>query len=370
MQIVAYVVIWKLLDVLAALLAPILLPYGGLFSHPTTILAYGLAPAIRAFANFDGVFYIRIAEHGYAQFEHAFFPLFPVIIRLITPVFFGNTLLAGLVVANLSFLLGLFLFSRYLSITLVKRERMMIPSILLALLTFPSSFFFGAVYTEGLFFLFLTASFYFLAQKKYTYLFVTALLAAVTRFIGIFLFMPILLDDWRGLKNRAAATGPLFGLGLYMAYLYWSTGDTLAFFHAQPAFGAGRSTQLVLLPQVLFRYIKILLTVPPSPPLFVALFEMIVFILFFGVLCYQVYGLYRGRTTNQRGIITFSLINLLLPTATGTLLSIPRFALMSLSVFLFIGQIQRPVVRRGILCLQAAMHIVMVVYFIQGYFVS
>ncbi len=362
--------IWRVVDWCIALISPYVLPYSGHFSHPDTILRFGLPHAIRSFANFDGVFYIRIAQQGYAQYEHAFFPLYPALIKLIAPLLGGNHLVAGLLLSNLAFCAGLVLFSRYLSTRLRPNEHTAIPWTIAALLLFPSSFFLGALYTEGLFFLFLTASFYFLAQKRYTPVFFASLLAASTRFIGVFLIVPILLNTWPDKKRSASALGPIIGLGLYMAFLYTTVGDPLAFFHAQPAFGAGRSTQLVLLPQVLYRYLKMLLTVPVSFPFFVAALELSVFLAVVCVVGYQLYRLSKGTGLEHREIVVFSLINIVLPTVTGTLLSIPRFALMSLSFFLFIGTMRSSVLRIGILTLLALGHFLMVLYFMQGYFVS
>ena len=188
--------------------------------------------------------------------------------------------------------------------------------------------------------------------------------------MGVFLFIPILIDNWRSAKNRITAVGPMIGIGLYMAYLHVIVRDPIAFFHAQSAFGAGRSTQLVLLPQVLFRYLKIFLTTPPSFALFVALVEFVIFSAVLGIVCYQLYGLSKGRGTEHRAVTLFSLINILLPTATGTLLSTPRFALLSLSVFIFLGQLQHTMIRRMLLIIQSVLHIVLATYFIQGYFVS
>ncbi|PIX73599.1 hypothetical protein COZ39_02165, partial [Candidatus Roizmanbacteria bacterium CG_4_10_14_3_um_filter_33_21] len=42
----------------------------------------------------------------------------------------------------------------------------------------------------------------------------------------------------------------------------------------------------------------------------------------------------------SNGLLLFSFINLLLPTLTGTFSSIPRYALMSLSVFIYLGEIK------------------------------
>lgn len=370
MQIFILFAIWRLLDICIAALAPQLLPYGGVFSHPGILWAFNLPSYIRSFANFDGIFYLRIAQHGYSQFEQAFFPFYPFLIRFFAPIFGNNHLLTGLLISNGAFFGGIYLFSRYLSVILKPAQSNQIRQTLLLLLAFPTSFFFGSVYTEGVFFLLVTACFYALAQKKYTLAFLTALLASLTRLIGVFLIIPILLSDWRSRKSWFAGTGPMVGLGLYMAYLYRSTGDPLNFFHVQTAFGAGRSTNLIFFPQVIVRYIKIFLTVPPSYGLFVSTLEFSIFALFLSILTFQLYRSVRNKTLAKQGLTIFSLINLLLPTATGTLLSVPRFALLSLSVFIFFGELRSPILRMALILVFSLLHAMLLTYFIQGYFVS
>jgi len=66
----------------------------------------------------------------------------------------------------------------------------------------------------------------------------------------------------------------------------------------------------------------------------------------------------------------FSFINLLLPTLTGTFSSIPRYALMSVSMFLYLGEIRNAAFRTGILISFFILHAVLLGFFIQGYFVG
>ena len=69
---------------------------------------FNLPNWIFALANFDGLHYIFIARDGYVQYEQAFFPLYPLSIKFLTPLFFNNQLLTGLLISNVSFFLGLF----------------------------------------------------------------------------------------------------------------------------------------------------------------------------------------------------------------------------------------------------------------------
>jgi hypothetical protein len=73
-------IIWRLVDIIVAFLIPKLVHYLGNFSYPKDLLQFGLPKTIYSFANFDGVYYLRIAKLGYQQYEQAFFPLYPLLI--------------------------------------------------------------------------------------------------------------------------------------------------------------------------------------------------------------------------------------------------------------------------------------------------
>ena len=64
------------------------------------------------------------------------------------------------------------------------------------------------------------------------------------------------------------------------------------------------------------------------------------------------------------------MINLVLPTLTGTFSSIPRYALLSLSLFLYLGEMKNKFVRISVAVLFAFLHVVLLGFFIQGYFVG
>jgi len=143
------------------------------------------------------------------------------------------------------------------------------------------------------------------------------------------------------------------------------------FFHAQPSFGAGRSTTLILFPQVLYRYLKIFLTTNFNWAYVTALSEFIIFTIFLLVIIYELYFWWKKKNWFYIGIATFSLINILLPTATGTLLSVPRFALISISFFLFLARvITQTYLRIFIIAVLCILQMVLFSFFLLGYFVA
>src|SRR3989344_1707248 len=104
---------FRLVDWLIGYLSPFFIPYLGFFPYKEVAAQYNLPHFLTALANFDGAHYLLIAKNGYAQYQQAFFPLYPLLIRWLSPLFLNNHLVTGLLISNLSFLVGLFIFKKY-----------------------------------------------------------------------------------------------------------------------------------------------------------------------------------------------------------------------------------------------------------------
>ena len=79
--------IWRTFDFLVILLSQKVIPYLGFFPYKDRLPGYNLPSWLSSLANFDGIYYISIARHGYSQYEQAFFPLYPMLIKFLTPLF-------------------------------------------------------------------------------------------------------------------------------------------------------------------------------------------------------------------------------------------------------------------------------------------
>ncbi|MBI2641227.1 hypothetical protein HYW87_01360, partial [Candidatus Roizmanbacteria bacterium] len=198
-DILIFFIIFRLIDFLIIYSSQFFIPYLGFFPYKEIIIQYRLPQIFSSLANFDGAHYLLIAKEGYSQYQQAFFPLYPLLIRFLAPLFFNNHLLAGLIISNVAFLLGLFVLEKYLA--LLKFNSRRIVWALLFLLAFPSSFFFGAVYTEGLFFFLFVSSLYFLKRERYFFASIVAFFASLTRLIGVFLLIPF-VTHMLSKKNR------------------------------------------------------------------------------------------------------------------------------------------------------------------------
>lgn len=377
-----FFVISRILLFLGAFLAQKIVPYLGFFPYKELLVEYNLPSWISALANFDGIHYLLIAKQNYSQWEQAFFPLYPLLIKGVSYIV-PNFLISALLISNISFGVGFFIFQRLLKSWGIKTN-----APLFFLLSFPTAFFFGTVYTEGLFFMLIILSLYFLHKKQYVLAGICATLSSATRLIGIFLIIPfffnLLSENKKVISNIKLIflnyifllLSPLLGLLSYMSYLWLTTGDPLFFFNSQPIFGANRSTHLILLPQVYFRYMKILSTAAPDFRWFMSLLEMSMFSFVFIILMLDLIKIIKQLPHPSKttliffGLNIFSLINLILPTCTGTFSSIPRYALFSFSIFLYLAQLKSKGIKIGIVFLLITLQVVLLSLFVQGYFIG
>jgi len=373
---IIFVLLFLTINLLTSFLATKYIPYLGFFPYGELIKQYNLPSFISSFANFDGAHYLSIAKSGYYQYEQAYFPLYPLLIKFFSPLFKNNLLITGLVVSNICFFMGLIFCYKFLKKTLKENE---IDWFFIFLFLFPTSFFFSAVYTEGLFFLLIVACFYFLQKKNYLLVFFLAFLASTTRIIGILLIIPIFFHFYSQkqkiklrLKHLLIFLSPLIGLVTYSIYLFKTTRDPLFFLNSQPVFGAHRSTNIILLPQVYYRYLKIFLTAQWNSQYFVSTIEFVFFSFVFIILILDLISNFKLKILNYNklGLSLFSLAALILPTLTGTFSSIPRYALFSFSFFLVLARIKNVYLKIFITSIFFILHTVLLALFIQGYFVS
>lgn len=362
----------KALDLLTVVAAHHTIPYLGFFPMRRDILSFNLPYFLTNFANFDGVHYLNIARWGYSMYEQAFFPLYPLFISLLSNLY-SNHLVIGLLMSNISYLFGIYLLYLFLKNYLSGDK---IFWILILLAAFPTSFFFGAVYTEGLFLFFSAGYLLFVKRKNILISLLFGICAALTRNIGIFLVIPaifILLENKKSIKTRGMfLLGPLFGLGLYSLYLFKTVGDPLFFYHSLPAFGVNKSDSIILLPQVVFRYLKIFITFDFNFQYFIAVLELTVFASVVLTILYFLRKRWDYVKKNKvfLGLTIFSLIQIVLPSMTGTLSSIPRYSLFALSFFIFLSFIERNYIKNFIFVIFLIFHIILLGFFVQGYFVS
>ncbi len=323
-------------------------------------------------ANFDGVHYLLIARYGYLPSLEAFFPLFPILVRVGSFLFSGDYLLSATLISILSLISALFFFLKITQRVLNRRESFWS---VIFLLSFPTAFYLNAVYTESIFLFFVFGFFYFLTKRKKSNknLLIASLfgaLASATRVVGIFLLFSFVLETYKKKISLwlKIIYSSIISIGLlsYMGFLWLKFKDPLLFVHQQSGFNAGRTGgKIILLPQVLFRYLKIFLNVSVSNyDFWIALLELSVFLLTLIVLILSL------KKKFPKSFMLFSFFCVLFPTLSGTLLSIPRFSLVSFPIFMYFATIRSTYLRYTIFLLSFMLEIVLVTLFLRGYFVS
>lgn len=325
---------------------------------------YLVSPWLWGWANMDGVHYLSIAQNGYYQFEQAFFPLYPLLIKWLANFLDKNYLLAALFIAHSSFLGSLIIFYKLLKKQLSETVARWGTVLLLA---FPTSFFFASVYTESLFLFFIMGTLYGIFKKRWLMAGIMVGLASATRLVGIFL-LPLLFYEWWKEKKKTLlgslgiTLGCLGFLG-YLGYLWQTYGDPLLFFHVQPAFGAGRSGQeIILLPQVIYRYLRIFLTAEFSYDYIIAFFEFTAFV-------FASYLLIKNFKKIPVGYQIFAWLAILTPTLTGSLSSLPRYLLGIFPIFIILAT-STLMVKIVYFVISLSLLLMGTMLFFRGYFVS
>ncbi len=155
------------------------------------LVASGLPNWIWSFANFDGVHYLTIAKSGYSsQYTQVFFPLYPILIAFFSKILpFLNPIIISLFVSNLFFLFMLLILQKLLNFDYNKTA---VKQMIIFLIVFPTSFFFGSIYTESLFLFLVISAFYACRKKQWFLAGIIGALASATRLVGIFL-LPALI---------------------------------------------------------------------------------------------------------------------------------------------------------------------------------
>lgn len=368
-KIITIFIVWRLFLFLTAFFSPYFIP-----------LKSGFLGKI-GWDNMDGVHYVSIAKNSYFQYEQAFFPGYPLLIRFFSKGLNIDPSLVGFSLSNIFIFLASAVFYKLIS---EKFSPHIAKWSIIFLYIFPASFFFSAVYTESFFLFLILSVFYFSHKQKWYLAGLFGALASFTRLVGIFLFPALLIEWWlnhkkttmkqysnEAMKQYIKVTIkqllslfliPL-GLLIYMHYLYISVGDPLFFFHSQPFFGAGRSgNRLILLPQVIFRYLKIFTTASLSYNYFIAVLEILSLIL-------AVYLLLKNLKKIPLSWQVFSWLSLLTPTLTGSLSSMPRYILTIVPLYYLLA-INHKIVKYLLIIVFVLLQIILAGFFLQGYFVA
>ncbi|HLY64914.1 MAG TPA: hypothetical protein VKU60_05215 [Chloroflexota bacterium] len=311
--------------------------------------AYEEPSLASAFSTWDAQHYLYLSENGYhpGQMSNAFFPLLPALIHLATPLTGGSSLIAGLVVANLASLLGLFVLFKFLTELC---GRALAENTLLLYLAFPTAFFFSLIYSESVFMLLVASFFLLLFRNRPGWAAVPAALAPLARPEGVLLLVPFGVwylvhtqGDWAARSRQLLsprilpALAPLAGLGVYLAYMRLTTGNALEMLDAMRQYVSAHSLAYWLHPSELAQALG-------EWPLALhgftnSVIDRLIFLAFLLLLV----PMFRRLPAP---LAWYALVVGILNVASGTFMSYSRYVLLAFPVFLTAAiLLQRPTLR-------------------------
>lgn len=208
---------------------------------------------VDTFQKWDSYWFLNIVRNGYQYFgiqeqlnnvisgAHETnitpFPLYPLLINILSPLL-GDASLAGLFLSQFCFI-GCLVLLYYLAKKDMGEEGAKMSVWFLALI--PWSYSFSAIYSESLFLITTLGAVLACRNRHYLPAGLMGVLASLTRLPGLLVLIPMV---WEYLADRgfrldridrqilSLAIVPLGTLG-YFAYLWWLTGEPLAYFMAQ-----------------------------------------------------------------------------------------------------------------------------------------
>ena len=213
---------------------------------------YSMTPILSSLTGSDSVYLLGIAANGYHAepitkgfLDWAFFPLYPIVTRLVSYLTFGDVSVAGVIVANIAFVAALVVLYR-LAVPYLGHD-VAVRSLAFVALA-PGAVAFAMAYTDSLFLLVAAGAFLAAEQRRWAWMGLLYGLASLTRFQGLLLGLPLLViliqasGGWRTPRLAWLAAGPI-AFAAFAAYMGATFGDPLGMLHAQRAWsdigGAG-----------------------------------------------------------------------------------------------------------------------------------
>ncbi len=389
-KVIFVVIFWKVLLFGIVYWTQYIVPLSELYI-PERLLRQSLPYILWVWGNFDGAHYISIARSGYFYGQQPFFPLYPYLIELVYEVFYFRIpyLVVGQLISVSAFIGALVILHRLL----VLDGRSSLWRIIAAIvLTFPTSFFYTAIYNDALFFLFTTFCLYCSRKQQWVMGSIWGGLATLTRLNGLALLCMIAVEYMSQDKRSIAAQWNLYQLFkdgkrwlsvsvvrhtriysiflipiAFFGYLIW----VHRFFHNwQLVFLSMKNwnqDKIIFPLQVVWRYINIIFLHPQlNIPYAIAIVE------FFSILVYLFFLIYSYKRI-RLSYWVFFFVSILIPSLTGTFQGMPRYGLHLYPFFLSVGLwiSQKPFVSRIIyFAISISLLIFMVTLFTRGYFVS
>ena len=292
--------------------------------------------------TWDGQHYHYLSDIGYGhnQMSNAFYPLFPLLISVVSKILYIPNVIAGLVLSNI-FSFGSVIFLFLLALQFGTKENAFRAVILY--LAYPVTFYTNIMYTESLF-LFLSIGFFYAIYKRNIILaIITIFLLPLSRPQG-FLIIPIFFVFYilqykkefiNIYKKREIAILISFVLGAcsYFFYMYQQTGNMFSGFQAQNLFIAKNSILNIFRLQDWF--IKNFINIDLAFHGFTNSILDRSFFLFYIIMLILIYK------KMDLTLFSYSLIMGLIPALSGTFFAYSRYTLLVFPLFIALSLVHQ-----------------------------
>lgn len=214
--------------------------------------------------HWDSAWYAGIAEHGYGapilntgdtfgQASFAFFPLLPLLTKILSEVFGLKITIAGFLLSNgMIVIAGIYLY-KYVLLRFGDRQIALVSVIVMYF--FPGSFVYSGFMSESLYLGLSVISFFYMEKEQYGRGAVAASLATVARSPGILIFFIFLLhwlrknhntksileNDWQSFLKILLIPLPLM---IFMGFLLSKFGSAFAFSQVHVFWGRSLSSPM------------------------------------------------------------------------------------------------------------------------------
>lgn len=338
------------------------------------------------FIKFDSGFYFQIADNGYPKVNMSqsssatsisFFPLYPLLIRAMKLLHISSSnLINSLILSNVLLVFALYYIYRICEERGFHKKE--IYFVLALILCYPYSIFYSVPYTESLFLFLSAATIYYSIKGDYLKASIFAGFSAITRFPGFlnvaYVFFMLLseeafkTDTLKHIKKVIAyMIVSVIPITIYFSYMKYSTGDFLAPLHDVGNWGRTLSIPFksyidyILNPYFLYSggWNNGLIS------FVIATAILLIFI------CYAIAN-YKKVTLKELVLFIYGFLIITIPFSnTGSgLVSIPRYLMVSIPLYLYIVELyrKREFIFIGYLFLFSALSAIVTIGYFNGYY--
>jgi hypothetical protein len=351
---------------------------GNVLQHGPLSKAQPFGNWFRGFAAWDGGWYLGIARHGYPQLpQTAFFPLYPLIVRYTAALLRWDQVTVGFHVSSLSFLAALHVLYRLAAEHF--DERVAKRAVLL-IAVYPMALFYHAVYSESLTLLCTSLFFYLMVKDRWFAAILVVAIASAGKQLTVVLGLVALIylvRSYRKLPRRQWVVRLLSlslvpaGLFLYMGFLWYAHGNPLAFIEAQKGWYRQAMIPVYSIFAVWYRvYASAQLTTGDWNYAVIQWVNGVLTLVFYAL---AAWGLLFRRRALSPGMLSFSIIILLLATTSGSgdLNSYARqFNVLFPLFFLAAALLTNSTLFSAVLMLSFTLKILLLAMFSNGYWVT